>query len=59
MKAAFTVSICFLVGLSFTMDATAQRDKGLIVWSSNRHTRDAGLPPTSKPRSLGNGRQRW
>ena len=47
MKSAFMVPICLFVGLSIAMDAMAQRDKGLIVWSSNRHTRDAGQPPTS------------
>ena len=47
MKTAFMLSICFLLELLFTIEAMAQRDKGLIVWSSNRHTRDAGQPPTS------------
>lgn len=45
MKFAYVLSICFLLGLRFTGDALAQRDKGTVVWSSNRNTRAPGEPP--------------
>ena len=45
MKTVSVLSICFLVGILFMGDALAQRNKGLIVWSSNRNAVDPGLPP--------------
>ena len=45
MKTVSVLSICFLVGILFMGDALAQRNTGLIVWSSNRNTVDPGLPP--------------
>ena len=45
MKAAYVLSICLLLGLCFGTDVLAARDKGLIVWSSNRFTRPEGVAP--------------
>ena len=45
MTTAYVLSVCFLIGLWITGDALAQRDKGTIVWSSNRNTTAPGGPP--------------